>query len=159
MEEVLYFSKKNKNYYSNEDNHSCTICNNKIEGIFIYCDSFNKKTKTKNKVCKECTKKYKKHGILELYHIVIISEDLPNDCIPIFGYKPTLISSKSNLTVFGEAEVKNCKIVDNTKYSGREDNLFLEVEENKILTEKRIKELDSEASIDFFSNLKKTRII
>lgn len=159
MEDVLYFSKKTKNYYSMEDNHFCSKCDKKIEGLYINCENFNKNSKIKEKICKGCVKKYKKTGILEAHHLVIISENIPNDSIPVFDFKPSLRDSRSNSTVFSEALENKCKTRDNTKYANRDPKLFLEVEENKRITEQRIKELDSEPSNDFFKNLKKSKII
>jgi hypothetical protein len=117
----MYFSPKNNSIFTN-DIIKCEKCKSQ-DKVMAYLIYWRKKDFTEILLCGHCIdKKLNQFGIVVEKKLIIVTDKLPSDSVPIFLRPPTLQHSKRNISVFEAADrqLDNEVTIDRTKLAGRE---------------------------------------
>jgi len=120
MKKINLFIDKAKNYYLvNKEKVFCDECSNQLTNILFMITNWKQKNSNCIICCNECLIKVEKSGVIYEAKYGRITKYFEPDFTPVFIQPPTLLSSKSDVSVF-EASFLDSEETNDQAWRSRE---------------------------------------
>lgn len=122
MNNLNLFTDVNNRYVALENNDFiCSRCENKIKDFFFLNINWNRKKKSEmNFYCNMCVGNVDVFAEVSEFKVVMLVDKIISGLTPVIIDSPQLVDSKNNMTTFDAVGLPAPRVVDRTKYAGRE---------------------------------------
>ncbi len=142
----LFYLKKSEVYFyvASGDLPLCPACQKEIDKNLVYHTVWNKKEDDVRTYHVSCFKKIHPRGYVDEFKTCVVVNEIPEDSLPIFERRPSLIN-KNGLNTFNVSEItkgSEAQIIDRTRIANDpHQSKMLDFEQNLVEFEKREEEL------------------